>query len=246
MSLARLDSQDTRVNHNTLTPVAAVFAIVCGLMHSFSAFADDTSIQIKQQVTEAIKQHFTEKVPDSRVEVQLNPVNRQLQLSPCRHPLAINIPFHSGARMTAKVSCSTPRWSLFVTGKVNVFKTVVTASSPILKGSRIQPGLLQLREHDIVSLRGDYFHRQQDVTGRIARIGISADSVITPRMLTLANAVSRGDSVIIEARRGTILIRTEGTAEEDGRIGEMIDVTNRRSGTVIRARVTASGRVQVP
>lgn len=234
------------MNNSTLTSVAAVFAIVCGLLHPLSALADDTSMQIKQQVTDAIKQHFTNKVPDSRADVRLNPISQQLDLPPCSHRLNVNLPFQSGARITAKVSCSQPRWGLFVTGQVQVLKPVVMAAAPILKGSQIRASMLQIREQDIAGVTGDYFHRQQDVTGRIARIGISADTLITPRMLTLANAVNRGDPVIIEARRGAVVIRTEGTAQEDGRIGDMIDVTNNRTKTVIRGRVSASGRVQVP
>ncbi|GAA0688617.1 hypothetical protein GCM10009104_13550 [Marinobacterium maritimum] len=185
-------------------------------------------------------------MPDSRTEVQLNPINRQLDFPPCGHPLSVDLPFHSGSRITAKVGCNQPRWSLFVTGQAQVFKPVVMAANPIIKGSRIRASMLQLREQDISSLRGDYFQRQQDVSGHLARISISADTVITPRMLTQANAISRGDAVTIEARRGGVLIRTEGTAQENGRIGETIDVTNNRSGIKVRARVTASGRVQVP
>ncbi len=234
------------MNTHTLTSVAAVFAITCALMHPFSARADNPSTQIRQQVTEAIKQHFGDKVPDSRTEVQLNPINRQLDFPPCGHPLQVDLPFHSGTRITAKASCRQPRWSLFVTGQVQVFKPVVMAASPIVKGSRIRADMLQLREQDISTLRGDYFQRQQDVSGRLARISISADAIITPRMLTQGNAISRGDPVIIEARRGAVLIRTEGTAQENGRIGDTIEVTNNRSGSEIRARITAPGRVQVP
>lgn len=215
-------------------------------MHPFSAHADNPSTQIRQQVTAAIKQHFHNRVPDSRVQVHLNPINQQLDFPPCAHPLSVDVPFHSGSRITAKAGCSQPRWSLFVTGEVQVFKTVVMAAGPIVKGSRIRADRLQLREQDIATLRGDYFQRQQDISGRVARVNISTDTVITPRMLTQANAVSRGDPVIIEARRGGVLIRIEGTAQEDGRLGDSIDVTNNRSGNRVRAQVTAPGRVQVP
>ncbi|MBA4500899.1 flagellar basal body P-ring formation chaperone FlgA [Marinobacterium marinum] len=215
-------------------------------MHPFSARADNPSTQISQQATDAIKQHFNEKVPDSRVEVRLNPINQQLDFPPCGHPLSVSLPFHSGARITAKVGCNQPRWSLFITGHVQIFKPVIMTAGPIVKGSRIQANMLQLREQDITSLNGDYFLRQQDVNGRMARISINADSVITPRMLTHANAVQRGDPVIIEAGRKGVVIRAEGKAQGTGRIGDIIDVINSRSGNTIRAQVTAPGRVRVP
>lgn len=234
------------MNDTNLTSVVAVFAIACLLTLPFSAAADDTAAQIDLQVTDAIKQHFLSRIPDSRVEVSLNPINSQLQLPPCEAPVNVTLPFHSGERITAKASCSTPRWSLFVTGRVKQYKAIVVAATPIVKGSRITAAALQLRERDIANLSGDYFYRQQDVIGHQARVSISADTPITPRMLTQANAVNRGDPVIIEALRGNVLIRTNGTASEDGGVGDVIDVINNRSGREIRARVEGNGVVRVP
>src|SRR5690554_3708244 len=247
MSFARLiGSQDTRVNNTSLTPVAIAFAIVCTLVQPVSAFADDTLAQINLQVTEAIKQHFLSKVPDSRVEVSLNPIHQQLNLPPCQAPINVTLPFHSGERITARASCSTPRWSLFVTGRVSQYKTIVVAATPIVKGYRISADRLRLCERNIASLSGDYFYRQEDVVGHQARLNIPADAPITPRMLVQATVISRGDPVVIEAVRGSVTIRTEGTARQDGRVGEIIDVINNRSGREVRARVEASGRVRIP
>lgn len=247
MSFARpIESQDTRVNNTNLTPIAIIFATICTLMQPFLAYADDTAARINLQVTEAIKQHLLSKVPDSRIEVSLNPINQQLNLSPCETTISVALPFISGERITAKASCTTPRWNLFITGRIKQYKAIVVAAAPIVKGSRINAGLLQLRERDISGLSGDYFHRQEDVSGREARINISADAPITPRMLTVATVVNRGDPVVIEISRGGVAIRAEGSAQQDGRIGEMIDVLNNRSGREIRARVEGSGLVIVP
>lgn len=229
-----------------LTPVTAALAIVLSWLFAESASANTISEQINVQVSEAIKQHFLTKVPDSRLQIQLNPIPSQLRLSPCQNPLQVKLPFHSGQRITAKVSCSQPRWSLFVTGTVKHYKTIVVATSPIVKGSRLSAGKLALREREISNLRGDYFQRQQDVVGRVARISIGTDAAITPRMLAQAQAIQRGDPVIIEARRGSVVIRTEGIAQENGKEGEVISVLNSRSNIEIRARITGPGRVQVP
>ncbi len=231
---------------SSLTPVAATLAITLWWLMALPASADTISEQINVQVSEAIKQHFLTKVPDSRLQIQLNPLPSQLRLAPCTGPLHVKLPFQSGQRITAKASCTQPRWSLFVTGTVKQYKTIVVATSPIVKGSRLNAGKLALREREISSLDGDYFQRQQDVVGRVARISIGADNVITPRMLAQAMAVQRGDPVVIEARRGSILIRTEGVAQENGKEGDVISVLNSRSNIEIRARITAPGKVQVP
>lgn len=241
-----LDSQDTHVNIFNLTPVIATLAIVSCLLSASTASANTISEQIDAQVSEAIKQHFLTKVPDSRLEIRLNPVDSRLKLSPCSTPLRVKLPFQSGQRITAKVSCPQPRWSLFVTGQVQQYKTIVVATTPIVKGARVSARHLDLRERDITTLSGDYYQHQHDVVGRVARINISAETAITPRMLAVAKAIKRGDPVVIEARRGSVSIRTDGVAQEDGKAGETITVINSRSGMEIRARVIAPGKVQVP
>lgn len=202
---------------------------------------------VERQVEASIRQHYLTRVPESRVNVTVNPINRTLSLTRCNQPLQIELPFSSGQRVTAKVSCAAPRpWSLFVTARVQQFVTLVTAARPISRHSRIGSNLLTLREQDIQQLRGDYFTRLQDVAGQTARVPIRNGEVISPRHLEASLAVRRGDAVTLQVRKGGLLIRTKGIALEDGRLNQQIDVRNARSGRELRGVVTAPGVVTMP
>lgn len=232
------------MNIFNLTPAAIVLTITCVLPISTPVRANTISDQINDQVSEAIKQHFLTKVPDSRLQIRLNPIHSGLDFPPCREALTVQLPYQSGQRITAKASCPRPRWSLFVTGEVKQYRSIVVARTPIVKGSLLSARQLELREHEIGALGGNYFASQQDIVNRVARINISADTPIAPRMLTIATAIRRGDPVVIEARRGAVVIRTEGTAKEDGKVGETISILNSRSGVEVRARVLGPGKAQ--
>lgn len=240
-----LHDQDSGVNFLNLITVCMLVATL--LLPTSANAADQALNEIERQVASSIRQHYLTRVPESRVNVTVNPINRTLSLTRCNQPLLIELPFSAGQRVTAKVSCTTPRpWSLFVTARVQQFVTVVTASRPISRHSRINGNALSLREQDIQLLRSDYFTRLQDVAGQTARVPIRNGEVISPRQLEASLAVRRGDAITLQVRRGGLLIRTKGFALEDGRLNQQIDVRNASSGRELRGVVTAPGVVTMP
>ncbi|WP_052063802.1 flagellar basal body P-ring formation chaperone FlgA [Nitrincola sp. A-D6] len=201
---------------------------------------------IEQQVHDTLINEFNTRLPESRIEATINPVNPTLELSRCQAPLEISLPFSSGQRVTAKVTCHTPVfWSLFVTAQVSQLIDVIVTSRPLARNSRIAPSDIRIVEQDVIRMNGDYFTREQDVVGKQVRRPMGRNEVITSRMIEQAVAVSRGDKVVLESRRGSLVIRTSGIAMEDGMINQQIRVTNERTGIEVHGVITAPGVVQV-
>lgn len=226
-----------------LTLVIVLFAT---FLISPTISASTSAAAIEQAVQQQILQEFQARLPSSRVEVNVTPVNPNLGLPTCSHPLTITLPFSSGQRVTARAACNAPQWSIAVTAQVRQYMNVVVSARPIVRSARISAGDLKIQEQDVARLNQDYFTREQDLIGKLARRHIGSDQVITARMLDAALAVNRGDSVSIEARSGGLTIRTPGIALEDGRINEQISVRNERSGIEVRAIVIDQGVVRVP
>ena len=57
--------------------------------------------------------------------------------------------------------------------------------------------------------------------------------------------IRKGDRVILEARRGGLVVQAEGLAKAAGKSGEMIPVKNRKSGREVLGTVLAEGLVEV-
>ncbi|EXJ09521.1 MULTISPECIES: flagellar basal body P-ring formation chaperone FlgA [Nitrincola] len=228
-------------SHNL--PLVLLFLLI--FLKSTSSLAIELPESIQKQVEEAIIHEFSTRLPESRLDVSVNPVNQNLTLAACEYPLEIQIPFNSGQRVTAKATCHQPFWSLFVTAQVRQMMTVVVSAKPLVRNSRISASDIKLVEQDISRIGQDYFTREQDVIGKHVRRQIGSDQVINARMLEVAMLVSRGDQVMIEAQRGSLTIRMPGIALEDGRQQQQIRVQNSQSGNEVRAIIIAPGVVRV-
>ena len=58
-------------------------------------------------------------------------------------------------------------------------------------------------------------------------------------------AIKRGDTVIVEAQTGTIMVSTQAVALANGRIGEQINVRNLQSERIVRIEIMGPGRGRV-
>lgn len=230
------------MNTIKLTLVALLLAFFVNAMHASAQMSPE---RIEEHVYDAIYNEFNTRLPESRVEVTINPVNSSLNLTQCQTPLEITLPFSSGQRVTARVNCHSPVWSLFVTAQVRQLMDIVVTTRPLSRQSTISAADIRLSEQDIIRLSGDYFVQLHDVIGKNVRRPIGSDQVISSRMIETVLAVKRGDQVTLESRRGTILIRTLGIALEDANLGDQIRITNEQTGIEVRGIVVSPGRVEV-
>lgn len=184
----------------------------------------------------------------ARHEIQVNPLDPRLRLAACDSDLtqSLESPAQPVGRVTVRVSCegSTP-WTVFVPAQVRIFRPVVVVRTALRRDSIIGAGDVALVEQDVSLLNRGYVTEVEQVIGRKLTRATRTDQVLTPAMLQLAEAVRRGDQVVISARSGGINVRMQGEALSGGTLGQQISVRNLTSQRVIRARVTGPGQVEV-
>ena len=184
----------------------------------------------------------------ARHEIQVNPLDPRLRLAACDSDLtqSLESPAQPVGRVTVRVSCegSTP-WTVFVPAQVRIFRPVVVVKTALRRDSIIGAGDVALVEQDVSLLNRGYVTEVEQVIGRKLTRATRTDQVLTPAMLQLAEAVRRGDQVVISARSGGINVRMQGEALSGGTLGEQISVRNLTSQRVIRARVAGPGQVEV-
>lgn len=183
-----------------------------------------------------------------RHEIQVNPIDPRLRLAACDSDLtqSLESPAQPVGRVTVRVSCegSTP-WTVFVPAQVRIFRPVVVVKTALRRDSIIGAGDVALVEQDVSLLNRGYVTEVEQVIGRKLTRATRTDQVLTPAMLQLAEAVRRGDQVVISARSGGINVRMQGEALSGGTLGQQISVRNLTSQRVIRARVAGPGQVEV-
>lgn len=184
----------------------------------------------------------------ARHEIQVNPLDPRLRLAACDSDLtqSLESPAQPVGRVTVRVSCEGSKpWTVFVPAQVRIFRPVVVVKTALRRDSIIGAGDVALVEQDVSLLNRGYVAEVEQVIGRKLTRATRTDQVLTPAMLQLAEAVRRGDQVVISARSGGINVRMQGEALSGGTLGEQISVRNLTSQRVIRARVAGPGQVEV-
>lgn len=183
-----------------------------------------------------------------RHEVQINRLDPRLRLPLCEQPLTTTLesPAEPIGRVTLRVRCdgSAP-WTVFVPGQVRLYRQVVIASRPLKRDNLLTDTDVLLAERDVGLLNQGYLTALPQAVGKKLTRPLLPDQVLAPTHVQMAEAIRKGDQVVISARSGGISVRMPGEALSDGTVGKQISVRNQRSNRVVRARVVGPGQVEV-
>lgn len=172
---------------------------------------------------------------DGRYQIQVNRVDPRLRLAECDRDLTLS-----------QESCegSAP-WTIFMPAQVKLFRQVVVAVQPLKRAHVLEDADIALVERDVGLLTQGYLTDPARVVGQKLRRPVVNDQVLAPVFLEQAEAVRKGDQVVILARTATINVKMPGEALSDGAPGQQIRVRNLRSQRIIKARVIEPGTVEV-
>ena len=125
----------------------------------------------------------------------------------------------------------------------NLFRVV--AIDALVAGMPIQAS--NVREERIQSTRIDRtpYPPLSEVVGRTPRRSIQAGTCVTSEMLDWPKAIRNGQAVELQARSGPVVLRFQGVAAGDARIGDWVPVKSSWNGTVLRGRVEGPSVVVV-
>lgn len=211
-----------------------------------------TAAQAQPSVQDSIRHYAEDYVRDfvpvaehDRLEVVAASIDTRLPLTECLGKLTADIRGDGEVRRNTHVylQChEQPGWELFVPVRVKVLKPVVTAADPVARNTLLQAQHLRVDYQDEVLLRGDVFSDPNQLIGTRNKRDLRPGQPIRSSQLCV---VCKGDKVMILAETGSLSIKTEGLAQEDGSFNDNIRIRNLNSGREISARVTASGVVRV-
>jgi len=134
--------------------------------------------------------------------------------------------------------------NLSVSGKLQAVADVVVANRNLRRGQIISSADVTVTRLDISKLRDPLFELDAVLGKRVAR-ALRRGQVVQGKNLDIPPLVQKGALVKIVASRGALLLTATGIARQDGRMGEVIRVTNIASRKTIVGRVTGRDRIEV-
>lgn len=132
--------------------------------------------------------------------------------------------------------------------EVAVMRDVVVARRPINRGRMIEAADLAVQERRFTAAADIGLTQTDAAVGQRARDFIPAGAMVTAGSIEAAPVVERGDAVTMWIRRGGVVVKASGRAQQAGGLGDVIPV--RRDGTkrkqdLIEAVVTGPGTVTI-
>ena len=177
-------------------------------------------------------------------EVEVGTIDSRLRLAACPN-INVDLPPTNGAMMTAKVSCQSPNWSLYVPVHLHAWVDAVVAAANLTPNTTLTAAQLMRGRTDMFVSTGGLITDPREVEGKILRIGVAVGAPILSPLLDLPIAVHRGQKVILTLTDPEMTIKTTATALDDGRVGDTITVVNADSQKTLRATVAHDGGVEI-
>lgn len=134
---------------------------------------------------------------------------------------------------------------LWLRAEIKTFEDVVVTSFPLGNRELVKAKDIRLERRDISSLPGRPFTHIEDVVGQQAVRAIEVNEILTQKSVDRPNLMRRGSSITLVYETGSLRVETPGTAEENGKVGDLIQVKNPTSGKALRGLVLDGRTVRV-
>lgn len=216
--------------------------LLTGLM---AVHATGSALAAQQEpgaVAAAVRRAVASTVP-ATADITLGRVAGAQHMEACTEPLQVTV---TGQQpyLQAAAACPAPVWRLYVSVTVDAKTAVVVAARPIPAGQSIEDADLALREEPLSLYAGrKVFYQPGDVTGTIAVLTLSPGTIITGSAVQRPFIVQAGQIIMVDVINGAVDLTLDARADQAGRLGDRIMVTNLSSSKHFQATLTASGAV---
>lgn len=227
-----------------LTRYGLLLAALVAMPSAAAALDAPSSESVRAFAEQWLLQHYTQ--PGSRVEAHAAPLDPRLVIGDCSIPLSAGVTNETRPtpRMMVQVRCGQAGgWSANVPVQLSLYRQVLVASRPLIRGDGLVAADVQPQERDITRLGYGYIESLAQLAGRALARPLAAGSVLTPSALGGRRMVRAGDQVQLIATLAGIEVRASGIALGSGDSGARLRVRNGSSGRIIDAVVRAPGEV---
>ncbi|MBB5373758.1 flagellar basal body P-ring formation chaperone FlgA [Acidocella aromatica] len=193
-------------------------------------------------VSAAVRQ-AAQMVTPPDATISLGPVNGAKYMQACTAPLGVNIsgvaPYEQAA-----VHCPAPGWTLYVSVTVAQSEAVVVTAHPVVAGQTLAAGDLVMRREPVQLFAGRQIYADPaQLVGASVMMSLAAGMVITQDSVQAPLVIKAGQTVTVQVISGGVLLSVNAVAQQAGRIGDTVLLTNPSSGRRFSAEVTAHGPV---
>ncbi len=155
----------------------------------------------------------------------------------CRGPVTVVIEIQDGSGVVQR---------RMVTGVVRTYADVVIAERMLPRHATPERADLRCVRMETTMIGRPLVSDPADVASSRTKRIVQKGGILYADMFEPVPLVLQGDKVVVKVQSGSVLLKTEGIAREDGHRGEMIEVYLRGRSERIFARVESARTLTVP
>lgn len=223
--------------------IAAMF-----LLTAFTADATATGISLHQKVQNGAKEYLLSALgsdeQDTKVNVDIVDIDQRIVIPDCPQGFSYNADQASlnQSYISVRVSCRNNDWYLFTSAHVNRTRQVIVTSGMISPGTVLTSENLQAADIDVNRLRHTAYTDIDELVGARMKRRVRDGQPVQSNMLCF---VCKGDRITISAKLSGMQVKTAGIAQQDGVVGDTIQVVNANSQKAVIAEVASAQEVVV-
>lgn len=134
--------------------------------------------------------------------------------------------------------------AIFYRYKVNGQVLVLKINKDLNRGDLISENDIEFNRIEFKYKPYDYVVEKKFLKRAILKRSVKKDTILTENLIEIVSDIKRGDSVLAILNEGTIAIKFEVIALNNGHIGDVIRVRN-NNGVIFNGKVISEDRVEI-
>ncbi|MAI38520.1 flagellar basal body P-ring formation chaperone FlgA [Alteromonas sp.] len=234
-----------KLNSKRQQKTLAAIALIMSSAVSFSCVATDSLHRVVENgAKDYLVSQLADNTADTNIDVDIVKIDDRINIPECPE----GYQYHTSEEalrqsyISVRVSCQNNDWYLFTSGQVSRTKDIVVTYGAVSPGTVLTSSNLKMASVDIKRLRYTTFTNIETLVGARMKRRATNGQAIQANMLCF---VCKGDRITISAEVGKMKVKTAGIAQQDGVVGDNIQVLNASSKKTVIARVASVERVVI-
>ncbi|MEQ3641431.1 MAG: flagellar basal body P-ring formation chaperone FlgA [Alteromonas sp.] len=234
-----------KLNSKRQQKTLAAIALIMSSAVSFSCVATDSLHRVVENgAKDYLVSQLSDNTADTNIDVDMVKIDDRINIPECPE----GYQYHTSEEalrqsyISVRVSCQNNDWYLFTSGQVSRTKDIVVTYGAVSPGTVLTSSNLKMASVDIKRLRYTTFTNIETLVGARMKRRATNGQAIQANMLCF---VCKGDRITISAEAGKMKVKTAGIAQQDGVVGDNIQVLNASSKKTVIARVASVEKVVI-
>ena len=234
-----------KLNSKRQQKTLAAIALIMSSAVSFSCVAANSLHRVVENgAKDYLVSQLADYTADTNIDVDIVKIDDRINIPECPE----GYQYHTSEEalrqsyISVRVSCQNNDWYLFTSGQVSRTKDIVVTYGAVSPGTVLTSSNLKMASVDIKRLRYTTFTNIETLVGARMKRRATNGQAIQANMLCF---VCKGDRITISAEVGKMKVKTAGIAQQDGVVGDNIQVLNASSKKTVIARVASVEKVVI-